>query len=260
MQTNTNQPTTKTSTIKRRPKRKPIDIQKALFTAITQIISEQGFPHLNIQNVAQKATVSKDIIYRYYQKFDNLLEKYFEQYDFWLTFAHSIATRYSSYEDFFKGILNELYAIMDQNKEFQCIIRWEVAAPNNFVVAKAQWREKFCQDMLEENEKYYAPYGIDIKTLYAIFISGIYYLILRKDISTFCDIDFSSNQGKERMKQSIEFIGNLLNEYIQRKHQEDHYKLIIHNLLKKNLSYKEIGEIMQFTPQKVKKLAQSSCS
>lgn len=260
MQTNTKQPTTQTSTIKRRPKRKPIDIQQALYTAITQIISERGFPHLNIQNVAKKATVSKDIIYKYYQKFDNLLEKYFEQYDFWLTFAHTIANRYSSHEDFFKGILNELYAIMDQNKEFQCIIRWEVAAPNNFVASKAQWREKFCQDMLVENEKYYAPYGIDIKTLYALLISGIYYLILRKDISTFCDIDFSREEGKAKMKQTIGFLGDLLANHIRKKRQEDRYKQIVCNLLKRNLSYKEIGEIMQFTPQEVKKLAQSPYS
>ena len=66
MQTNTNQPTPQTSTIKRCPKCKPADIQQALYTAITQIISERGFLHLNIQNVAPKATVSKDIIYKYY--------------------------------------------------------------------------------------------------------------------------------------------------------------------------------------------------
>lgn len=254
MQTDTNQPGSETSAVKRRPKRKPIDIQQALYTAITQIISERGFPHLNIQNVARKAAVSKDIIYKYYQKFDNLLEKYFEQYDFWLTFAHTISNRYSSYEDFFKGILNELYTIMEQNKEFQCIIRWEVAAPNNFVAAKAQWREKFCQDMLEENEKYYAPYGIDIKTLYAVLISGIYYLILRKDISTFCDVDFSSKEGKARMNRTIEFLGDLLTDHIQKKQQDDHNKQIASNLLKRNLSYEEIGEIMQLTPQEVEKL------
>lgn len=45
MQTNTNQSTTQTSTVKRRPKRKPIDIQQALYTAITQIICERGFSH-----------------------------------------------------------------------------------------------------------------------------------------------------------------------------------------------------------------------
>ncbi len=38
--------TDNTQSTKRRPKRRSIDIQRALYSAITQIICEQGFPHL----------------------------------------------------------------------------------------------------------------------------------------------------------------------------------------------------------------------
>lgn len=230
----------------RRPRRNREAIKEALYSAITEIINEKGFPKLNIQNVAATSNVSMDVIYKHYQSFSNLLEQYFEQYDFWATLSPNITKQFTTDRAFFKDILKELYTIMAHNREFQCIIRWEVAAPNNFIIAKAKWREMICQEMLNKNQKYFTQYGIDANALYALLISGIYYLVLRKDISTFCGIDFTSADGHTRLNNTIDLIGNLLSEHIDKEGAYTHHLgRIARNLSARNMPDEEIAGIME---------------
>lgn len=50
----------------------------------------------------------------------------------------------------------------------------------------------------------------DIACTTSILISAIYYLILHKDISTFCGIDYSTESGDERIKKTLKDIGHLI--------------------------------------------------
>jgi hypothetical protein len=47
-------------------------------------------------------------------------------------------------------------------------------------------------------------------------ISGVYYLILHRKRSLFCDVDFNTKKGKERLKIATDQIASLLFAQIQK--------------------------------------------
>ena len=125
---------------------------------------------------------------------------------------------------------------------FQCIIRWEVADPNDFVRSRAKNREISCADELQKNKKFFQQIGIDIEALYALLISGIYHLVLRKDISTFCNIDITNQEGKDRIVNIIVKLSELMFASFEK---EDEKKRVIARLLNRGMGIEEIAEIME---------------
>lgn len=227
----------------KRIRRSKGEIERDLSQAITKIITSQGFSKLTINNVSEAANVTKRVIYENYESFENLLKVYFVKNDFWTSFILAkIADKYTNYKDFFVGVLWEFFDAIDQNPVFQCIIRWEVADPNDFVRSRAKNREINCADELQKNKIFFQQIGIDIEALYALLISGIYHLVLRKDISTFCNIDVAAQEGKERIFKIIEKLSDLMFVSFERVEEK---KRIITRLLDRGMGGDEIAEIME---------------
>lgn len=231
------------SQVSKRIRRSKEEIERDLSQAITNIITLQGFSKLTINNVAEAASVSKRVIYENYVSFENLLKIYFVKNDFWTSFILTkIADKYTNYKDFFVGVLEEFFKAIDENPVFQCIIRWEVADPNDFVRSRAKNREISCNDELQKNKRFFQQIGIDIEALYALLISGIYHLVLRRDISTFCNIDVAAQEGKERIFNIMEKLSELMFASFER---VDEKKRIITRLLDRGMGIEEIAEIME---------------
>jgi hypothetical protein len=49
-----------------------------------------------------------------------------------------------------------------------------------------------------------------LSVMAALLISGIYYLILHRNMSTFCNVDFSSKSGRERLEKTIDQLVSIL--------------------------------------------------
>jgi hypothetical protein len=49
-----------------------------------------------------------------------------------------------------------------------------------------------------------------MSVLAALIISGIYYLILHRNMSTFCNVDFSSKSGRDRLEKTIDQLVSIL--------------------------------------------------
>ncbi|WP_455511704.1 hypothetical protein [Butyricimonas paravirosa] len=227
----------------KRIRRSKDEIEKDLSQAITKIITTQGFGKLTINNVSEVAKVTKRVIYENYQSFENLLKIYFIKNDFWTSFILAkIADRYTNYKDFFVEVIKEFFKAFDENPVFQCIIRWEVADPNDFVRSRARNREISCADELQKNRKFFQQIGIDIEALYALLISGIYHLVLRKDISTFCNIDMATQEGKKRVIAIVEKLSELM---FASSDKIDEKKRIIVRLLDRGMKIEEIAEILE---------------
>ena len=131
------------------------------------------------------------------------------------------------------------------------------AAPNDFVRKGAKNRENSCQEMLEKNKDFFQPLGVDIEALYAVLISGIYYLVLRKDVSTFCNIDFSAKAGKERMFCLIDKLSELLFAGLELLEEK---RRIAVRLLEKGMEVREIAEILEVGEAFVDSLSSVICS
>ena len=78
--------------------------------------------------------------------------------------------------------------------------------------------------------------------MYALLISGIYHLVLRKDISTFCNIDITSQEGKDRIVNIIVKLSELMFASFEK---VDEKKRVIARLLDRGLRIEEIAEIIE---------------
>jgi AcrR family transcriptional regulator len=187
-------------------------IDSQLMSAVCKVINELGFSQLGINSVSEVAKVEKAYIYRNFESFDNLVERYFIRNDFWERFI--IQKAYSEHgadlKDMFIYYLTELYKTMDQNREFESIARWEIAEPTSYVLRHARKRELDGQKLIEKNVEHFKGTGLDIEVIYALLISGIYYLNIHKNVSTTCGVDFTTREGKKRLMKTIEQLADML--------------------------------------------------
>ncbi len=201
-----------TSEKKTRIRRTRDVIDNQLMSAVCRVINEIGFSQLGINSVSEEAKVEKAYIYRNFDNFDNLLERYFIRNDFWERFIVQKACNEhgSDMKDMFIFFLTELYKTMDQSREFESIARWEIAEPTPYILRHAKRRELENQELLKRNVEYFKNSGIDIEAVYALLIGGIYFLSMHKGVSTFCNIDFTSREGKKRMSNVLEQLADLI--------------------------------------------------
>ena len=187
-------------------------IDNQLMNAVCTVINELGFSQLGINSVSEVAKVEKAYIYRNFESFDNLLERYFIRNDFWERFI--VQKAYNEHgadlKEMFVYYLTELYKTMDQNREFESIARWEIAEPTPYILRHARRRELENQKFMEKNVEHFKGTDTDIEAIFAILISGIYYLNIHKNVSTFCNIDFTTREGKKRLLKAIEQLGGML--------------------------------------------------
>ena len=219
------------------------EINEALSAAITEIICEQGFGKPMINHVSERANVIKRVIYENYDSFDAVLKQYFAQNDFWTSLIlGKLADKHPNYKDFFTHVLKEFYEAIDGNPAFQCIVRWEIACPDDFVRKRAKERENSCSEELQKNVKFFQQIGIDVEAFYALLIAGIYYLILRKDVSTFCNINVATRAGKERIFNAIDKLADLMFAVFERMEEK---KRIARRLLDRGMEIREVAEILE---------------
>lgn len=233
----------------RRSRRNKEEIERDLFSAITIIIQKQGFGKPMINHVSEEANVIKRVIYENYDSFDDLLKLYFSKNDFWTFFIlDNIANQSSNYKEFFTNVLKAFFTTFDENQAFQSIVRWEVASPDKFVQKRARERERNCNEELQGNVQFFQSFGIDIEALYALLIGGIYYLILRKDVSTICNIDVSTKAGKKRILATIDKLAELI---FYAQEQKEEKKRIAQRLFKRGISIEEIAQILEIDQELV---------
>jgi len=178
-------------------------IDKDVLNAVNSLVEEIGFSNITLTAIAQKAKIESPVFYRRYKNLDDLFNKYTEKYDFWFSnIARNIPLDKSD-DVIFKSLLTNLSTALYKSKGMQQLLIWELADDNKITRKTAELREKINEPLIKLLESRFSHTGININVLAAILISGIYYLILHRKISTFCNINFASKAGKEQLNKTI---------------------------------------------------------
>lgn len=231
-------------------------INNEIMKAVSQVISEQGFGKLGINSVAIQAKVEKPFIYRNFGTFDKVLEEYILKNDYWMKFI--IQRAYEGKTDsngnldlhgIFTNLLTELYKTMDESRDFRNIILWELYEDTPFIRKTAQRRETETREEVGWLHEHFKDANVDIELITSIFIAGIYYLVLHKNISTFCGIDFKTKEGKKRMHEALKFLSNIVFEQVEKN------KAVVIRMIKKGLDFNLIAEIADVPVSYVEKIA-----
>lgn len=194
----------------RKPRRTKVAIEQAVMNAVHSLIEEVGFNKITLTGIAARAQIEPTVFYRRYSNLDELFEIYTHKYDYWLAGISELMPTDLSDEESMKWILLNLIRALHKNRGMQQLLIWELSDDNPVTRRTATLREKINETLINELEKKFHATGVDLSVLAALIISGIYYLILHRNMSTFCNVDFSSKSGRDRLEKSVDQLVSLL--------------------------------------------------
>lgn len=188
----------------RKPRRSKAAIEQAVLDAVHELIEEVGFSKVTLTGIAARAQIEPTVFYRRYSNLDELFAIYTHKYDYWLAGITELMPSNLSDEETMKWILHSLVKALYKNRGMQQLLIWELSDDNPVTRRTATLRERINDTLIKELDKKFNITGLDLNVITAMMISGIYYLILHRNMSTFCNVDFSTKAGKDRLNATID--------------------------------------------------------
>ncbi len=235
--------------------KKAIASKLNLLKTIGNILKDHNFSNLSINLVSEQSGVDKAFIYRHYKDFDNLLKAYIEQQDFWLANLKEITKiPISDHRKFMKDLLISQFTEIYKNEEFQQFLVWEMGDKSGFTSKVSIEREILAKPIFEQCKDILRKYRIDLNVIYAWFSAGIYYLILHKDVSTFCEYDFTIKEDVDEFLKTLTWVIDLIFDKIETNNRIEQIAI---NAYKKGMSIDDIAEITNLSKNLIKTLIHS---
>jgi len=189
----------------------PYDQTKAnILRAVGEIIRTEGYTGLYIRNIARKAKTSGKMIYYHFGSLDNLIETYIKEKDHWRVFSDDLKSQKIQYvaEDpgsLVKTILQVHFNEMERNEEMRKIITWELSQYTDILRKEADLREELGETVFKHIDPLFEKSDLDFRSVCALIVSGIYYLILHAKVngSLFCGIDINKSDDRARLLKTI---------------------------------------------------------
>jgi len=204
---------------KRRVRRTKITIERDVLNAVASLVEEVGFANVTLTGVAQRAQIEATVFYRRYANLEELFDQYTHKYDYWLGNLAEMMPSDLSDEEAFKWILKNLTIALYKNKGMQQLLIWELSHDNQVTRRTSGLRELINEPLIRLLEYRFKDSGIDMNVICAMMISGIYYLILHRNRSKFCDVDFATKKGKDRLESAVEQLASILFGELKRKQE-----------------------------------------
>jgi len=188
----------------RQPRRSKAAIEQAVMEAVSSLIDELGFNKVTLTGVAARAQIEPTVFYRRYSNLEELFEIYTHRFDYWLANITELMPENLTDEESMKWILLNLIRALHKNRGMQQMLIWELCDDNPITRRTAMLREKINEQLILEMEKRFKSSGVDLNVMAALIISGIYYLILHRNMSTFCNVDFTTKSGRDRLESTVD--------------------------------------------------------
>lgn len=186
-----------------------------LINAVGEIIRTEGYTKLGVNNIANKADVSKKLIYRYFETAENLIETYVRGKDYWLTFNTAVDKMVAEHQvnfgkDLAVSILENFFHHLQTVPEMQKVILWEISEKNTLMQEVSAVRERFGSDLFKMTDPLFDGTDVDLRAVYALLLGGIYYLTLHSNASGggFCEINMETVEGKNRIIKAFKYIAS----------------------------------------------------
>lgn len=182
------------------------DIRKAAVESVLK----RGFSGSLVSEIIKKARIEPVVFYNRYQNLEEFFSEFVKSYDYWVSDVAKEANKQEKPYDQFIALIEGLQECMIEKSVMQELIRWEIAEGNDITKRTASIREMFTLPLAEKYDDLFKNSGIDFVAIATIIVSGLYYLYLHKDRSTFCNIDMNTEEGRNRINQAIKFLSELL--------------------------------------------------
>ena len=187
---------------------------------MTTLVKEVGFPKITLTAIAQVANVNLSVVCRHFGTLENLLEVYSHKFDYWLA-AILDADQTGTHNDseFLNSVANSFVKTLSKDKEMQQLMAWELTEDNPITRRSAKQRDVMIEKILPVYEGFLNHLDANPRAILAVVVAGMYYIILRKDRSKFCTIDFSTKHGMKLLSDTMVKIITYLNSIKKQKEQ-----------------------------------------
>ncbi|MBD1362938.1 TetR/AcrR family transcriptional regulator [Mucilaginibacter sp. ZT4R22] len=194
-----------------RPVKNKAQTMRKLINGVAEVFRTDGYAGLGVNKVAKIAGVNKKLIYRYFRSFNNLVEAYVVETDYWMQFAENMRqlTVPKDLEDtkrLISNVLKNQFLYFHRDKEMQELILWELSSDSELMRSIHRTREAMGQQFLELTDPYLNNADINFRAVAALIVGGIYYTILhtRYNGGMFSDLDLSTDSGREDILNAID--------------------------------------------------------
>lgn len=188
------------------------ETEQKLIDAVGWIIKEEGFARVKINGIAEKAGVSKILIYRYFGDLNGLIVEFMKQKDFWSSYPLPDIKK-EELSGFLKEMFRRQVRQMRTDKEFKELYRWEICQKNDFTKVIQKPREENGLKIISMVRKLTKSGRGEVAAIATILSAAITYLVLFEDFGdTYNGIDLRRDEG---WKQILKCIDSLIDIWIQ---------------------------------------------
>ena len=184
--------------------------EQKLINALGELIEEKGFEKVGVNVVAERAGVSKMLIYRYFKSLDGLIYEYIKRHDFWIN-ASSELPSFPELNQYLKNMFREEIAQFRENITLKRLRRWELSSSHPVVVSIREKREEKGQQMIRMVSKLSEMPQKDLAAVSSLINAGITYLVLLEDnCHIYNGINIQTDEGWEQIARGIDILIDLL--------------------------------------------------
>lgn len=188
-----------------------VEQKKMLFkAAVGQLIKSKGVESLTLNKIATEASLSKNLIHRYFGNHKNLIDQYCEETEFWLNKAYPLQTSTKKeHVTLFKDSLKQQFLSLNTNPEARKLMLWEITENNLNTLNLTRKKEQLGEIYLKESDKLFSD-TVDIRAICAILVAAVNYLGARAAVqeSAFCGIVLKVEE--DRLFNMIDLIIDLI--------------------------------------------------
>jgi len=194
----------------RKKRRTTQQVKDDIMKAVGNVLEKQGAGKLGVENVAAEAGMDKAMLYRHYKDFNDILKSYIENEDFWINFLKNDfgTLNEKNLVAFVSGMLGQQFNELLNNKKLQELIAWELVGESQLMKNVAQNREDMAMDIINGIKSVFPHKNISSNNVLAIITAGIYYLVLHKNISTFCELDLNDKEHQKQFTSDLFWLIN----------------------------------------------------
>ena len=183
--------------------------EQKILDAVGSMIMADGFESLGINAVAQKAGVSKMLIYRYFGGMDQLIAKYILQHDYWVNTElplHDI----SGVGACLKQMFHEQIATLRSDMVLKRLHRWELTADNEVVNLLRDRRETNGCELVRVVSRLTKSPVAEVAAMATLLSAAISYLtLIEEQNKVYNGIDLCSDDGWQQLAAGIDQIIDL---------------------------------------------------
>ena len=176
--------------------------------AALSIIEEDGFSALGINAIAERAKLSKVLIYRYFDSIEGLITKLIEEQDYWMNIRVDETTENQPIEQI-KAIFHQQAQMLRDNPIVRKFYLWEMES-NNMVTQRLRTeREKGSERIINHYAEQLGLEKEKVEVLGVLLTNAMVFTAMQIDNSPKAYLDLETDQAWQRITDCIDLLLDL---------------------------------------------------